>query len=105
MSTPNKTAAQRGYTYRWQKARRLFLLEHPLCRFCQREGRLKPATIVDHITPHRGDEELFWDESNWQALCKPCHDAIKQRMEKSGRIIGCDEQGQPLDPSHSWWKS
>jgi 5-methylcytosine-specific restriction protein A len=30
--------------------------------------------VVDHIVPHRGREQLFWDESNWQALCKACHD-------------------------------
>ena len=29
---------------------------------------------LDHIIPHRGDETLMWSESNWQALCKPCHD-------------------------------
>lgn len=33
------------------------------------------AEVVDHIVPHRGDEKLFWDESNWQALCKRCHDS------------------------------
>ena len=38
------------------------------------EGRLVKATVVDHVTPHRGDKKLFWDESNWQALCKRCHD-------------------------------
>ncbi|WP_295219971.1 HNH endonuclease signature motif containing protein, partial [Ruminococcus sp.] len=32
------------------------------------------ATVVDHIIPHRGDPHLMWDESNWQALCKSCHD-------------------------------
>lgn len=32
------------------------------------------ATVVDHIIPHRGNKDLFWDESNWQALCKKCHD-------------------------------
>lgn len=37
-------------------------------------GRLTQATVVDHIVPHRGDQKLFWDESNWQPLCKPCHD-------------------------------
>lgn len=30
---------------------------------------MTPARVVDHITPHRGDVALFWDESNWQALC------------------------------------
>lgn len=32
------------------------------------------ATVVDHIKPHRGDKALFWDEHNWQPLCKKCHD-------------------------------
>ena len=30
--------------------------------------------LLDHIIPHRGDQKLFWDEGNWQALCKACHD-------------------------------
>jgi 5-methylcytosine-specific restriction protein A len=29
--------------------------------------------VVDHIIPHRGNRELFWDTENWQALCTPCH--------------------------------
>jgi 5-methylcytosine-specific restriction protein A len=37
------------------------------------------ATVVDHIVPHRGDQRLFWDEANWAALCKPCHDAKTAR--------------------------
>ena len=32
------------------------------------------ACHLDHIIPHRGDMKLFWDESNWQALCESCHD-------------------------------
>ena len=39
-----------------------------------KEGKLTPATVVDHIVPHRGDPRLFWDEKNWQPLCKECHD-------------------------------
>ncbi|WP_400245601.1 HNH endonuclease [Niallia sp. JL1B1071] len=37
-------------------------------------GKLEKATVVDHIVPHRGDQDLFWDETNWQPLCKSCHD-------------------------------
>jgi 5-methylcytosine-specific restriction enzyme A len=33
-----------------------------------------PAVLVDHIEPHRGNQGLFWSESNWQSLCKECHD-------------------------------
>ena len=38
------------------------------------EEKYIKATVVDHITPHRGDKKLFWDEDNWQPLCKRCHD-------------------------------
>nr|WP_245581848.1 hypothetical protein [Phyllobacterium phragmitis] len=37
--------------------------------------------VCDHVTPHRGDEELFWS-GPFQTLCKPCHDRDKQRMER-----------------------
>jgi len=77
-----KTTNERGYTYRWQQARKLFLRQNPLCRYCERDGRLAAASIVDHIKPHRGDLGLFWDQSNWQPLCKACHDSVKAREER-----------------------
>ena len=49
-------------------------IDDPLCAFCQAEGKLVPATVVDHIIQHRGDQRLFWDQSNWESLCKECHD-------------------------------
>lgn len=79
--TDKQTSAQRGYGYKWQKARERFLAEHPLCVYCEREGRVTAATVVDHIEAHRGDEQRFWDQSNWQALCAPCHSSTKQREE------------------------
>ena len=69
-----ENATARGYDGRWRVARLRFLKRNPLCAACMQEGRLSPATVVDHITPHRGDETLFWEESNWQPMCKPCHD-------------------------------
>jgi len=75
------TAAQRGYDARWRKVRKRFLAENPLCTECMKEGRLTPATVVDHIVPHKGDPELFWDESNWQPLCKQCHDRKTARED------------------------
>jgi len=67
-------AAARGYDSRWRKARALFLRRHPLCVECKRKGKLTPATVVDHIIPHRGDMTLFWDQNNWQPMCRDCHD-------------------------------
>lgn len=76
-----KTSAQRGYGHKWRKAREGWLKAHPLCAYCEREGRASVATVVDHRTPHRGDMALFWDSGNWQSLCKSCHDSIKKREE------------------------
>lgn len=71
------------YDWKWTRCRSLFLKEFPLCRYCERRGRLTPATVVDHVRPHRGDVDLFWNPDNWQPLCAPCHDSIKQREERS----------------------
>lgn len=67
------SSRQRGYTTTWERARRMFLRRHPLCVQCQQHGHMTPAKVVDHIRPHRGSKELFWDETNWQALCTTCH--------------------------------
>ena len=74
-----RSAAVRGYGSRWRKASKAYLHAHPLCVECERNGRYTVATVVDHIIPHRGDPELFWNTSNWQPLCKRCHD------KKTGR--------------------
>lgn len=74
-----RSAESRGYDSRWQKARKRFLAAHPLCVECLKEGKYTKATVVDHIQAHRGDPELFWDERNWQPLCKFHHD------QKTGR--------------------
>jgi len=67
------SAHARGYDGEWRKVAAAYLREHPVCVHCERTGRVVAAREVDHIKPHKGDMQLFWDESNWQALCKPCH--------------------------------
>ncbi len=69
-----RPAAKRGYDRRWQKFRKWYLKQHPLCEECLRHGVATPATVVDHIQPFRGDVKLQYDLSNLQALCKKCHD-------------------------------
>lgn len=76
----------RGYGYKWQQARERFLSANPLCCYCQREGRVTAASVVDHIEPHRGSESLFWNESNWQSLCVTCHSSTKQKEEKGNSL-------------------
>lgn len=106
----------RGYNYAWQQARDQFLRDNPLCAEHAKLGDVEPASVVDHIEAPRlrearesGDparlaaaQQLFWSRSNWQPLCKHCHDSVKQRAEKSGRVPGCDPSGRPSDPFHPW---
>ena len=101
MRASSGSTPKRLYGAAWQLARRGFLAEHPLCAYCIKSGRTAAATVVDHVVPHKGDLTLFWDRSNWQPLCKRCHDAVKQR-EEAGVVAGCDASGAPLDP-HSHW--
>lgn len=74
------TAAQRGYGSKWREARDQFLAMYTQCAW---PGCGAPATVVDHIIPHRGEMRLFWDRSNWQPLCAACHNRHKQRQERS----------------------
>lgn len=66
------------YDRRWSKARRIFLMDHPLCECedCEKFNKLKTANVVHHVKAHKGNYDLFWDENNWQALNKYCHDRI-----------------------------
>jgi len=75
------TSAKRGYDHKWRKYRKVFLGMNPLCVLCQRRGEISGASVVDHIIPHKGDKELFYDEGNHQALCVRCHNA-KSAKEK-----------------------
>jgi 5-methylcytosine-specific restriction protein A len=85
------TRTERGYSNRWARAAKIFLKAHPLCE-CEecRAGkrRIRVATVVDHRIPHKGDPTLFWDQSNWQAMAKRCHDRKTARQDGGfGRIM------------------
>lgn len=72
-----QSAARRGYGSKWRKYAHFFLAKHPYCNIC---GGL--AQCVDHITPHKGDKQLFWDTENHQALCFSCHSRKTQTSDK-----------------------
>ena len=80
-STTRAKTAARGYGGRWQRASKLFLAEHPLCVTCEARGLVVAASQVDHIQRHGGDDALFWNEENWQALCHRCHSRKTARGE------------------------
>uniref|UniRef100_A0AAU8BVA2 HNH endonuclease n=1 Tax=Xanthomonas phage MK21 TaxID=3148942 RepID=A0AAU8BVA2_9CAUD len=76
------TAASRGYDARWREYRQRYLMQHPLCVYCEREGRTTAATVVDHILPHKGDMALFWKLDNHQSLCAWHHNSTKALEER-----------------------
>lgn len=91
---------------RWQKLRKAQLAKAPLCECPHHKGKdaTAVATVVDHITPHRGNTRLFYDPANLQSMAKECHDRFKQSQERGGAgfLAGCDESGVPLSEDHHW---
>jgi 5-methylcytosine-specific restriction endonuclease McrA len=81
------------------------LSKEPLCRMCLAQGRVTAATVADHIIPHNGNEDLFWN-GELQSLCDAdpwrCHSSRKQRIEKVGYLTEVGADGQPTDPNHPW---
>jgi hypothetical protein len=77
------------------------LQAEPLCRFCEAANPDSPvpATVADHIEPHRGDLDLFW-HGELQSLCAECHNRAKQQIENHGFHDRCDAAGYPLDERH-----
>jgi 5-methylcytosine-specific restriction protein A len=82
---------------RWRALRLRQLAEHPLCAFCLIGEVIEPATVVDHIKPHKGDVDLFHDPCNLQSLCAPCHDRDKKLEEHGKVVIRFGPDGFPLE--------
>ena len=74
-------------TARWQRLRLEILIRDGYA--CAKTGVLcvgeypsPNSAVADHIKPHRGDPNLFWDASNIQTVSKAYHDGQKQRDEQ-----------------------
>ena len=81
-------------TNRYRRERSAYLRSHPLCAECARQGRTVAATELDHITPYRKRPELFWDKSNWQGLCRACHE--RKTAAEHTRRMGAGLDGWPV---------
>ena len=79
------------HSWRWTQLSRAFRQSHPLCEQCKRRGVITPAQVVDHIIPAQICKD-FWDQSNWQSLCRKCN---TQKGNKDKRIIhqSCGGEG------------
>ena len=72
MYVRSRPAYEFYHSHAWKKKRADFLIEHPFCEECRRQGRLTKATLVDHIIPIGMGGPTF-DDENLQALCASCH--------------------------------
>ncbi len=74
---------------RWIKHSRKFLEHNPKCYACG-----KAAEVTDHIQIHRGNEALFWNETNLLPLCARCHNTITAKFD--------NRPTQDLDAKMKW---
>ncbi|MBF0680067.1 MAG: HNH endonuclease [Devosia sp.] len=86
--SPDATVRGWYHSTRWQKLREEVLIRDLYT--CQQTGvilttgRDAPnAAVVHHKVPHKGDEQLFWDISNLEAVSKEWHDSEGQREDRS----------------------
>jgi 5-methylcytosine-specific restriction endonuclease McrA len=74
----------------------------PLCETCLQAGRVTPAAVADHITPHRGSYELF-RLGKLRSLCVECHNALDANNRAPVRLRSpVRVDGSPSDPRHPW---
>lgn len=56
----------------WRELRKMFISEHPLCKWCEEEGIVKEADVVDHIQEIKDGGEML-DQKNLMSMCHPHH--------------------------------
>jgi len=73
----------------WRRLRAMKMAANPLCESCQRQGYVRAARCVHHITPvesGRTDQEckeLAYRWANLQSLCYDCHKEAHRQMGTS----------------------
>jgi len=75
------SSKSRGYDCRWEKLRKVFVNENPLCHDCMIKGIYTPTKEVHHIKKVRDFPLLRLVKSNLMGLCKSCHSVRTARGE------------------------
>ena len=77
----DRTTTERGYGWDWQKYRKAYLVQNPLCVDCEGEGIVSPATEVHHVTKIKHAPDKRFDGENLMALCGYHHDKRTSKGE------------------------
>ena len=75
----------------WKKQRTIQLSKKPLCAACLIEGRVVQAVHIDHVFPHRQDDNKF-RVNLFQSLC-PAHHSLKTQEENEGKYLYYSDNG------------
>lgn len=62
-----------------------YLRSHPLCAYCELDGRITAAALTDHLYPQMSFEGVFWERQWWVPSCASCHNGFKQVVERQGK--------------------
>lgn len=84
---------------RLQEYRARWFAVHPLCAECERNGKVRLATQLDHIVALTNGGTDFDQPGNRQGLCDDCHEvkSARDKGHRSARAIGLD--GFPIERS------
>ncbi|MBU3953351.1 MAG: HNH endonuclease [Proteobacteria bacterium] len=74
-------------TATWQKFRRWYRKQHPLCEICLAAGFHTPGHLVDHIVELKDGGNLL-DPDNCQTLCNRCHGkkTVSERIKRGASV-------------------
>ena len=86
-------------TRSWKKRRLHQLRKEPLCAMCLAMGQAVPASVADHVVPHKGDWNRF-RLGQLQSLCELHHNGAKKRDEAKAYSCHIAADGWPVDPNH-----
>lgn len=88
-STQRRDTTSEGHGQDHRKASERYRANHPLCERCvMLWGAMdaKPSRDMHHIHSIRSAPQLRMQESNWLAVCGPCHEAIEGLPIEGQRI-------------------
>lgn len=85
--SPDATVRSWYKSARWETLRQqVFIRDNYTCQqtgMILTSGKHRPnSAVAHHKIPHHGDETLFWDINNIEAVSKEWHDSEAQALER-----------------------
>lgn len=69
-------------TPEWKTYRFRYLHHNPTCYTCG-----APSKVLEHVIPHKGNTDLFWNITNIIPLCTKCHNYVTAKFDKLNRPV------------------